>query len=82
MTRKRLKKLLMANGYDRDCAEAAIDQCLTDGLTHEEILDELTGDDSVIAMLLRSKFNTDEFWDGLLETFNAVVAKIKADTGL
>lgn len=81
MTRKRLKKLLMANGYDRDCAEAAIEQCLTDGLTHEETLEELTGDDSVIAMILRSKIDDEEFWDGL-KILNEMIAKIKAEMAL
>lgn len=81
MTRKRLKKLLMANGYDRDCAEAAIEQCLTDGLTHEETLEELTGDDSVIATILRSKIDDDEFWDGL-KRLNEMIAKIKAEMAL
>lgn len=81
MTRKRLKKLLMANGYDRNCAEAAIEQCVTDGLTHEETLEELTGDDSVIAMILRSKIDDEEFWDGL-KILNEMIAKIKAEMAL
>lgn len=81
MTRKRLKKLLMANGYDRNCAEAAIEQCVTDGLTHEETLEELAGDDSVIAMILRSMADNDKFWDGL-KKLNEMIAKIKAEIAL
>lgn len=81
MTRKRLKKLLMANGYDRDCAEAAIEQCVTDGLTHEETLEELAGDDSVIAMILRSKIDDEEYWGGL-KRLNEMIAKIKAEMAL
>ena len=81
MTRKRLKKLLMANGYDRNCAEAAIEQCVTDGLTHEETLEELAGDDSVIAMILRSKIDDEEFWDRL-KILNEMIAKIKAEMAL
>ena len=74
MTRKRLRKLLMAIGYDRNCANEAIDQCLADGLTHEEAYAELTSDDSAIAILLRhlADGDCDAFLDGIRKLNEAI----------
>lgn len=80
MTRKRLKKLLMAEGYDRDSAVAAIDQCMERGMTHEEAYEELAGDHSVIAAILRSAICNDEFIRGL-QTLNAAIESMKAELG-